>query len=87
MTDARCERSDLPASMCAHCRGHVEPVRRPRAPLVVPPLGFTEARYEGWCGECGERIWKGEKISPAFRRMPNGSDKTIWICEECAGNA
>jgi hypothetical protein len=83
----RCERSELPVDMCAHCRGS-EPVVRQHGTTVTKAvtahLAATQARYEGWCGRCGGRVWVGQMIAPAYKLLPNGGQKTIWICEECA---
>lgn len=52
----RCERSELPKVMCAHCKGLVDvPVSR--------ELGRPfKAVYAGACVQCGERFAVGDRI-------------------------
>lgn len=60
--EARCERSDLPPAMCAHCRGHFDVVPT-ETTLTEDDIGprFT-ARYSGHCGACDGWIRTGETI-------------------------
>jgi hypothetical protein len=70
--EARCRLSDLPESMCAHCRGHDGPaVIDPGSPRTAPVVlldddefgpAFT-SRFDGWCAVCGERTYEGQIIA------------------------
>lgn len=76
--EERCERSDLPASMCAHCRGHDQTV----PDLSLRDLGHKDvhtaftARYEGTCENCGAHIDAGDLIAPLI----GGSGH---VCPDC----
>lgn len=76
--ERRCERSDLPESMCAHCRGHVEEVPAVEWGLTWEDIGprFV-AQYESAChAGCGGRIEAGELIAAL-------SDGTGYACPGC----
>jgi hypothetical protein len=77
-TEQRCERSDLPVSMCAHCRGldHV-PTPIDDDPFDAPSdLGPTiAAKFDSECGNCGDPIAVGEPITSAYEG---------WVHERCA---
>lgn len=71
MTEPRCERTDLPVSMCAHCRP--SPVCGGVAPDERGPV-FT-AEYHGTCAICDDHISPGDEIA----RLREGG----YACEEC----
>lgn len=72
VAEARCERSDLPTSMCAHCRGTAG-----EGPAAAPELGpLFEARFDGRCADCGESFDAGETIAAL-------ADGTGYACSEC----
>lgn len=73
MTEARCERSDLPVPMCAHCRGHQDPLGR-LGEDDVGPL-FT-ASYRSRCDRCDGDIHPGDTIAAFI-------DEAGYACEEC----
>lgn len=78
-----CERSDLPPSMCSHCRGLPwHPVVNVAALVeagategayVGRPRGLT-AQFESDCPACGDTIRKGELIVLDGKR---------YVCEPC----
>lgn len=51
----RCERTDLPVFMCAHCRG--EDLPKP------DPLRWFTVRFPGACVACGHPIEPGDEIA------------------------
>ena len=60
MTEPRCEKTELPKSGCAHCRGHETPVD------VDGPRrrGFSfTAAWPGRCVVCADRIDTGDDIT------------------------
>lgn len=73
MAEPRCEISDLPVSMCAHCLGQTlgdEPDHT--KPEVV---STWEARYHGVCSACSASIKPGE---------PMGRTKDeAYVCQGC----
>ncbi|NUS59163.1 MAG: hypothetical protein HOV66_30545 [Streptomycetaceae bacterium] len=73
--EERCERSDLPTSMCAHCRGHEERGTELTAADVVVSAAF-EARFPGRCEGCGNAIREGDAIAPL-------RDSSGYVCPEC----
>lgn len=83
----RCEITDLPADMCAHCLGHIDPERqvlKDRAALLATARGWIVAQWPGTCERCGERYGAGAAIraSGAIRMdVPTG-----WRAECCATN-
>jgi hypothetical protein len=69
----RCERTDLLASDCAHCKGLDEqkPTRR------KPEMGsWFPARYDGHCSDCKTEFVAGEQIR---------SDGETGYVGECCG--
>jgi len=72
---AWCEKFDMPASGCAHCRGITDepPQVRDKANLGYP----LAARYPGKCGWCGDQFGEGERIR---RDRESGT----YVCEGCA---
>jgi hypothetical protein len=77
VAEQRCERTDLPASMCSHCRGHDEPPLRPDD-LPAPSL-WIEAQYRSACPACHHTT-----IRPGDRIARCGED---WVCETCGEGA
>lgn len=71
--DPRCEPSDLPASMCAHCRGHDG-----GAAVTLHDVQVTHsirARHPGRCAlDSTHAIAEGDWI---------GSTDQGWICATC----
>lgn len=69
--DLRCDRSDLPASMCSHCRGlpweapgvdpELDPFSSP-APRVDRRGPWFTAAYPDACVSCGTDIIPGDTI-------------------------
>jgi hypothetical protein len=81
--DEQCERSDLPASMCAHCRGlddvdivDVEEGVRVAVDRTSRPL---TASFYGRCSGCGAQIVPGDTI---YRR--GSGEAASYDCEVCA---
>lgn len=75
---ARCDLTDLPVDMCAHCLGHKgpeQPTGTDRA-AILNGGRWIEARYRGRCAGCGETYDAGAAIR---RAEPDG-----WIAECCA---
>lgn len=52
MTDTTCDRTDLPVTMCAHCRGHDQPAVDPPEALGLP----IRAQFGGRCDVCEHGI-------------------------------
>jgi hypothetical protein len=67
--EPRCEKTDLLASQCAHCR--------PRPPLDVSAFGpWITASFDGECaGDCGRPLRAGDSI----RSDGEGG----WLCVHC----
>ncbi len=65
---AYCELNDLPASMCAHCRGLT---------LDDPPTIASRfiARFRGRCSACVMPICEGDNIG----RTSDGE----YVCQSC----
>lgn len=82
MGEARCEKTDLLVSQCAHCRP--APVVREVPFGGVPKIGsnvmirFT-AKFEGQCGECGTHLSAGGEIG----RSVDGT----YLCRDCCDDA
>jgi len=72
MSETVCELTELPVSMCSHCRPKLPPV--PERTAIVGQL--IAARYAGHCGECSELIVEGDLIGC--------TEDGYWICEHCA---
>lgn len=54
---SRCDLTDLPVVMCAHCLGHDQLPDRPGG--LGPAF---EAAYPGRCSGCGDAIDPGDQI-------------------------
>ena len=86
-----CELMDMPASMCAHCRGSksveeevTDEVMALRAKLLESLLGWITASYPGRCCVCGSTFLPGTAIRfTDVRARPTSS----WIAECCAEEA
>jgi hypothetical protein len=76
VSEERCERTDLPVSMCAHCLGHADVIAQAE-PRYYPTESVpqTTAQFESRCPYCDGTIFPGDLI---YR--PQG----IWVCEECS---
>lgn len=76
-----CPLTELPPSMCAHCRGLTSPEEQAAATrkrlLNGAEPGWIEAQYPGTCGTCGERFQPGAAI-----RMHTFSGE--WRADCCA---
>lgn len=70
---ARCEMTELPVDMCAHCLGHDDRDTPHPTDLTVTGLPL-EARYPGRCAGCGRPYPSGTEI----RRIPDG-----WFADCC----
>lgn len=74
----RCELTDLPADMCAHCLGHTDPelqAAKDRVRLLAS--GWIAAEWPGYCGHCGEWFDAGTAIRMDFiPRAECCADKT-----------
>jgi hypothetical protein len=67
MTEPRCDWSDLPVSMCAHCRPAEDDT-------PSEEVHWLTARYAGCCADCGGAIEPGDRI--AFT-------DDDYLCGEC----
>lgn len=78
-TEPRCERTDLPVSMCSHCLGHDESfLDRPGRCGEVEALGDPfVARYPGRCAGCDSGVKVGDQL---WRTK----DDQGYVCAECA---
>ncbi len=77
-TEERCERTELPVSMCAHCRPTPsidEEIAQHRARLLASRRGWFVAQYAGRCAGCGEPY----PPDTAIRRTTSG-----YIAECCS---
>lgn len=75
---ARCDLTDLPTDMCAHCLGHrsdTDDRATARAHLIEYTPGWIEARFPGLCAVCDERYPAGTAIT----RHNAG-----WVADCCA---
>lgn len=78
--DAECERSGLPASMCAHCRG-LDKEEPPTSGLLV--RRFLVAKYPGRCSANSEhQINPGDEIGEAVEESDINTP-VGWICHVC----
>lgn len=84
-SEPRCGRTDLPESMCAHCRGHeLRPDTSGAGPELVDGSEFTaedfgpsfEARFRGRCAICGERTHEGAILAAL-------TDGSGYACSRC----
>lgn len=55
MSDPVCDLTELPVSMCAHCRS--QDLSEPE------PLDWFEAQYPGRCADCNRPIEPGDEIA------------------------
>lgn len=86
MAEDYCELMDMPASMCAHCRGHgrapeeqaEREIQEMRAKLLRTDPRWFPAQYAGTCGGCGTRFSPNTLI-----RQPEAPDFS-WVAECCA---
>lgn len=86
MTEDYCERYDMPASMCAHCRGNnrtvveqfQEETRKLREHLRATDPRWVPAQWPGVCWRCGTNFPPGALIRP-----PEPPDHG-WIAECCS---
>lgn len=87
INETRCERTDLPASMCSHCRGlpwvapavdpELDPFSAPAPPMSEDrdrPGPWFVSRYGDNCATCGGDIIPGDTI----RAVRNG-----YECGDC----
>lgn len=78
MSEPRCPATDLPESMCAHCRGH-DTGEMPVVKLTTGSFGVPFlARYEGRCAICGEAIHVGDVTARIDPDIAEG-----YGCERC----
>jgi hypothetical protein len=83
MTEGYCEKWDMDASGCAHCRGNTRTVeeqaaaeeKKLAAQLQGQP-GWIEAQYGGRCATCGEPFKPGLMIK--------FSGPNSWTAQCCA---
>lgn len=82
MTEDYCEKFDMAASGCAHCRGHAQTVEeqaaaedRQLALELAGQPGWIEAQYGGRCACCGDGFGPGTMI-----KMFKGD----WLAQCCA---
>lgn len=64
MTVERCEKTDLLANQCAHCRGLLDPeaeIRQSRQALLSTANWF-ESKWAGKCARCGDWFREGSAI-------------------------
>lgn len=81
MADPRCDKSDLPPSMCSHCRGgQQDRYAAARRERLLDQPGVVAAKFPGRCGACGEPTRLGEGIM----RNPDGHG---WLGECCMEDA
>jgi hypothetical protein len=75
--EARCEVTELPESMCAHCRPPAPEPPEPRDTSLFGP--WFPAGHDGDCdGECGSEIEEGDMI----RSDGQGG----WLCLVCGAD-
>jgi len=53
--EPECTLTELPVSMCAHCREQRE--------ATAPPLVWFTAMYDGRCADCRRPIQAGDEIA------------------------
>lgn len=72
----RCDLTDLPADMCAHCLGHADTQQQTTADRTrLLTSGWTVAQWPGTCEHCGDRFAVGAAIRS---HIPTG-----WRAECC----
>ncbi len=67
MTEPRCNLTELPRSMCEHCRPRAAPAPRHDDEVEFGAYagGRREAKFHGRCPcGCGERVEPGDLIEP-----------------------
>lgn len=75
--DPICDRTDLPESMCSHCRGLDGELPGQRSLFIVAPNSWASpARYEGVCQACHGVIEIHDSITPTTDNQ--------WVHTECA---
>ena len=77
MSVERCELTDLPTDMCAHCRGLTE--ARPTDGLRA--VRRITARFDGVCQVSAQhRVAAGDPLYLAVDAAGTG----YWVCSDCA---
>lgn len=74
MDEEICERTDLPVSMCAHCRP-ASNIDGP-SPVALRREGVIIAKYPGHCAFCPSPIEQGD-------RLKHDDETSRWIHETC----
>lgn len=74
MATARCELSDLPVDMCAHCLGHKDPANERPEPSAAAGRAVPAA-WPGLCASCGQHY----PASTTIRHTADG-----WTADCCA---
>jgi hypothetical protein len=78
--EARCEKYDLPVSMCAHCTGAETRARAEERTERKGTAGpWFAAAFPGECSGCGDPIIPGDTI--------RASASYGYECEECGDAA
>lgn len=49
-------------------------------------MSATEARYPGYCGDCGARIQIGEQITPTTEHPSTDYGRALWAHTQCPDN-
>jgi len=75
---SRCDLTDLPADMCAHCLGHKDTEQQATTDreALLSRGNWLTAKFRGRCADCGEWYAAGTAIR---RNDPDG-----WTAECCA---
>jgi hypothetical protein len=73
VTDGRCQLTDLPPAMCAHCRQPAPARRAPRPSSRYGP--WFPAGYRGRCADCDSGLDPGDRI----RANGHGG----YLCQHC----
>ena len=80
-SEERCELSDLPVSMCSHCRG-LDADRPGHRMVDSDPVHvgiWITARFAGRCPVCERWYAEGEHIG-----KPDADyDLDGWVCQDC----
>lgn len=78
-----CDLSDLPISMCSHCKGLDPRVLVHRGAPEHHVVRRLQAQYDGYCGLCGEwTIREGDWLCLVADDPDNKRDGT-WAGECC----